>query len=182
MKTFIIIISLLLFNIEGKSQKISTYSIWSALYPNNQKFDSKNRLIRKIIREGYDIEFRTEIEKIFYYKVGHTKKAIVILYSYRYDTANDVIDFCHLCFPEFEMAYFSCINKNWVKNKFIQNWEGSTGSWGKGAALEMKDYNNVKCLVLKSRDGYQGVFYEFTTYYNIETLKLIKSLNKEYSP
>jgi hypothetical protein len=178
MKKIILIIAILTFSIEGYSQKIETYNVWSELYPSNQNYDNENRLIRKVNRDGANIEFRTKIEKTFYYNVGNLKKALVILYSYRYDEANNENESCHACFPEFEIAYFSLSNGNWVKNKFIQNWKESTGSWGNGAELEIKDYNKVKCLVIKSSYGNQGEFYDYTDYYNIETLKKIKSLKK----
>lgn len=178
MKKIAIIAAFLIVYLEGEAQEIAANYVWSELYPRNQNHDTEGRLIREVNRNGENVEFRTQIEKTFYYNLGNVKKAIVILFSYRFDELNNEIESCHACYPDFEIAYFTFSNGIWVKNKFIQNWKESTGSWGTGAKLEMKDYNGVKCLVIKSSYGNQGEFYDIVDYYNIDTLEQIKSIEK----
>jgi hypothetical protein len=160
----------------GQTQKISNNVVWSALYPGNSNFDNGNKLIRKVKRSGAEMEFRTELVKIFYYKVGQQQKALVILFSYDF-TSGEAED-CHICHPEMEMATFQFSNNNWSKTKFVQNWKEATGSWGAGPELEVKKLNAVNCLVLTSSYGNNGDFNDYIDYYNIETLKKVKSIKK----
>jgi hypothetical protein len=168
-------ISLLLFSAfvgQGQSKKIDNSTVWYSLYPSNNNFDNDNRLIRKVNRDGAELEFRTEIGKIFYYKIGTQQKASVILFSYDY-TSGEKSD-CHACSPEFEVANFILTNNTWTKQKFVQNWKESTGSWGEPADLKLKVHNKINCLELSLSYGNQGNFETTTTYYNIETLKKVK--------
>ena len=175
MKKFLILILTLLPGLVGQSQikKVESHTLWYALYPSNRNFDNENRLIRKVNRDGADLEFRTKIANTFYYETGTQEKAVAILYSYEFDTE---ISSCNLCHPEFEIAYFTLINNSWTKQKFIQNWKESSGSWGEGAELQFKIFNKVNCLVLKSSSGNRGEFHVYIDYYNIETLKKVKSI------
>ena len=125
----------------SQGQMISNSIIWSALYPNNSNFDSENKLIRKVNRDGTEMEFRTELTKTFYYSVGQKQKAVVILFSYDF-TSGEAED-CHICHPEIEIATFEYSNGNWTKTKFVQNWKESTGSWGAGPELQVKKLNLV---------------------------------------
>lgn len=180
MKQILVLTLTLLMSFAGHSQikKIDNQTVWYALYPSNRNFDKENRLIRKVNRDGAELEFRTKIANTFYYKTGTQEKALVILYSYEFEKENEEILSCHACHPEFEIAYFSLVNNIWSKQKFIQNWKESTGSWGEGAELKFQNYNKVNCLILNSSYGNNGVFHDYIDYYNIDTLKKIKSIVK----
>lgn len=179
----VIIISLLLFSIfivQGQTNKISKSIVWATLYPNNSNFDSENKLIRKVKKDGAEKEFRTEMAKIFYYKIGTVDKAAVILFSYEFELGDKGPEaiVCHVCYPEMEIATFILSGQEWTKQKFVQNWKGATGSWGEGPKLQFKKLNAVNCLVMASSYGNQGEFHDYTDYYNIETLKKVKSIIK----
>ena len=72
MKKFLILILTLLTGLVGQSQikKVESHTLWYALYPSNRNFDNENRLIRKVNRDGADLEFRTKIANTFYYETG----------------------------------------------------------------------------------------------------------------
>ncbi len=180
MQRILILTYTLLMSLVGQAQikKLESHTLWYALYPSNRNFDNENRLIRKVNRDGAELEFRTKIANTFYYKTGTQEKAIVVLYSYEFLTEIEEISSCHACHPEFEIAYFTLLNNSWTKQKFIQNWKESTGSWGEGSELQFKIFNKVNCLVLISSYGNQGEFHDYIDYYNIETLKKIKSIVK----
>ncbi len=148
------------------------------LYPINKNFDSQKRLIRKVNRNGESIEFKTKIEKIFYYTNGKLNKAKVILFSYEYDSETKSVASCHGCSPEFEISTFLYTNKGWIKQNFIENWDGATGSWGEGAEVKLGTLNKKKCLVIYFGFTNQGVTQSITDYYDIETLIKLKSISK----
>jgi outer membrane protein OmpA-like peptidoglycan-associated protein len=151
--------------------------VWKSLYPGNTNFNNEKKLVRKIQRDGYDVELRTEIGKTFYYKINDQQKAIVILFSYSYtDGVNK--DDCHACRPEFEVATFSNIFGNWMTQRFVENWSEASGSWGKADEVTFEKYNNVNCIKISGSYGNQGTFISYTNYYDIETLKKIKSIEK----
>lgn len=123
---------------------------------------------------------RTAIAKKFYYKAGTIEKVAVILLSYEFemrDNGPEAVS-CHVCYPQMEIATFLFAGQEWTKQKFIQNWKGATGSWGEGPELQLKKLGAVYCLVLKSSYGNQGEFHDYIDYYNIETLKKVKSIKK----
>lgn len=178
MKYIILLLCISTTCLVGKSQtqKISNAIIWSSLYPSNSNFDNENKLIRKVNRDGANMEFRTELAKTFYYTIGQQQKASVILFSYNYTSGE--AESCHSCHPEMEIATFEYSNGNWTKTKFVQNWKESTGSWGAGPELQLKKINTVNCLVMTSSYGNNGEFHDYIGYYNIETLKKNKSVIK----
>ena len=157
--------------------RIQQLDVWKSLYPNNTNFDNEKKLIRKVKRDGYDVELRTEIGKSFYYNINGQRKVIVILFSYSYsDGVNR--DECHVCRPEFDIAHFSDLSGNWAKQSFIENWSDATGSWGNADDIYFETYNNILCLKISGTYGNHGTFISYTNYYDIETLKKIKSIEK----
>ena len=178
MRHYILLFCLLTSFVVGHSQtqKINNAIVWSALYPSNSNFDNENRLIRKVNRDGAEKEFRKELAKIFYYTVGQQQKVAIILFSYNFTSGE--AEECHACHPEMEIATFEYSNGNWSKTKFVQNWKESTGSWGAGPELQFKKLNAVNCVVMTSSYGNNGDFHDYIDYYNIETLKKIKSIQK----
>ena len=79
-----------------------------------------------------------------------------------------------------EIATFEFLNGGWIKKKFIQNWEASTGSWGDGAEIVFEKLNNIDCILLRWTYGNGGIYDEYSTYYNAETLKEVKSIVKKF--
>jgi hypothetical protein len=133
-------------------------------------------LIREVNRDEGEMEFRTVLKKIFYYKAGQQQKAAVVLFSY--DFTSGEAKFCHPCYPEMEIATFNLTGQTWTKQKFVLNWKDATGSWGEGPELQFKILNGINGLVTKFSYGNQGEFHDYTDYYNIETLKKVKSITK----
>ncbi|MEI7979707.1 MAG: SHOCT domain-containing protein [Bacteroidota bacterium] len=160
-------------NLKAENVKLDSNIIWSTLYPGNINFDEDNRLIRKIIRDGVEYEFRTRLVYTFYYSKKQIPKAVAILYSY--DFTNGSKADCHACHPEMEIATFEFSNGEWIKKKFIQNWEGSTGYWGDGAEIVFEKFNNIDCILVRSTYSNGGKSEDYITYYNAESLKVVKS-------
>lgn len=169
-------------NINAQTNKLSEKFIWNTLYPDKvdkKYFDSENRLIKKITNGTEQQEFRVQISNIFYYNVGTQQKAIVILFAYEIDdNSGDVVN-CHACYPEFEIATFALTDNQWTKQRFVQSWEGARGAWGEGAEVSLETYKKKKCLVLKHSYGNHGEFYDYIDYYDVETLKKIRTKTKK---
>jgi hypothetical protein len=135
-------------------------------------------LIRKVTEDGEDKEYRTELSNIFYYKNGNSEKATVILFSYDFSSGSNAD--CHHCFPKMEIATFAFVNKNWVKIKFIEGWTEAQGDFGEAPKVKFQNYNNINCLVTIWNHSANGNGdYLITSYYNIETLKEIKTISKK---
>lgn len=176
---FIFLLSVLYFsNCQGQSKKIDTSTIWTTLYPDNNNFDDKKRLLTKVDDDEGKYEYRTEVGKIFYYKVGTQQKALVILFTY--DFSHGFKLNCHPCHPFFEMAYFVYSNGEWKKQKFIQDWTGSTGSWGEPAEIKYTVFNKTKCIVTRLGYTNQGNGETTIVYYNMETLKEVKVITMPF--
>lgn len=156
-----------------KSNVLSSFAILKSLYHSNQNFDEENQLVREVVRDKEHLIFRTRLGKIFYYENAGNRRATAILFSYRY--TNGIKDWCHQCYPEFDVANFEFVNGNWLVRKFIQNWDGGTGTWGEPADISNKTHHNRNCICIYwSYSGGGGGFEDGTNYYDIESLKLVK--------
>ena len=159
------------------SRQNQKFDIWKTLYPNSIKFDNEKRLIRYVARDGNNVELRTKKGTPFYYKLKGQQMMTIILFSYTYE--NGYLSDCHVCRPEFDVATFSNTNGIWTKQCFIENWSGGSGSWGNEDEVTFETYNNIDCIKISGSYGNQGTFTSYTHYYDIETLKKIKSIEKE---
>lgn len=155
------------------TSKIFSSTIWSSLYPNYLNFDTDSQLNRTIIRVGEEFHFKTIIGKYFYYVSNGINKVTVILFSYDY-TDGEKAD-CHACHPEMEIATFKFTGEKWIKEKFIQNWKESSGAWGEPPEIEFKAIDDTNCLITKFNYSARGNSNTIITYYNLETLKKIRS-------
>ena len=159
------------FSSSAQSSNLSNSEISRLLYDNyySKSFDTEGRLINE--RNGNN-EFRTAIGEKFYYKIGNTRKAIVVLFSYDYSSGEKKD--CHGCYPDFDLATFSYSNEKWKKTRFIKSWEGASGTNGEPASISVKYFKNTLCLVVSFEYFHRGEFETFTNYYNIETLEEVK--------
>jgi len=161
------------------AQRLEKAEVWPLLYPENKNFDASDRLIRKVNRDGETIKLRSEIQKLFYYSSGGTRKALVVFFSYRFNEDTGENEDCNLCAPEFDLAYLSYQNNTWTKTKFIKNWKGSNGSKGEGGSVELETYKNKLCLVVSASFFARGTFSSVTSYYEIENLTLVETIESE---
>jgi hypothetical protein len=187
---------LLLFSLSawlpGTSQTLSDDFIWNALYPGNRNFisvstwnlsgDSEGKFLKRRSKNGgKELELHTRIEKIFFFEKAGVRKALVVLFSFEFDERTGLYVDCNGCSAEYEMAHFSIKNGTWILEKFIQNWPYSSGVMGGGSELDMKVYNKTNCLVVTTGYLMRGEYSEVISFYEIETLKLIKMIEKEYN-
>lgn len=168
-------LNLLCFN---QVEKLKFNRIFGELYPNNRNFESKDKLVRKVSRDGAELTFKTEIGKIFYYSKGGLQKALVILYSFDYSDGQ--ISECHACFPEIELATFAYTANSWKKIKFVENWSESTGTWGQPPTISLKKYKGTLCFEMVSSYSQGGEGESFITYYDIETFKKLKEISEYF--
>lgn len=151
--------------------------IWASLYPNNKSFDAEKRLIRQVQKSGKTVEYRTKIAKILYYTAEKQSKAKVILFSYAVNKDKKIAN-GHVDAPTFEIATFVNKNNAWAKQNFTENWSGAAGAYGEGALVELGSLNNKKCLVVSTAYTGQGITETYSNYYDLETLKKLKSVKK----
>ncbi|MCO5230677.1 MAG: DUF4852 domain-containing protein [Chitinophagales bacterium] len=162
----------------GGSPRLDNNAVWGLLYPYNNTFDSNKRLVRKVKKGNEYNHYRTEIGKTFFYSAGSQQKAVVILFSHSSDSGGDIFE-CHACHPEFDVATFIYSNGIWIKQRFIENWSGGSGSWGSPDKITLEYYNNKNCLKVSGSYGNHGRSVEYMSYYDIETLDKIASFEKE---
>ena len=173
---FLGILFLCALHIEGYNQtvKLVNSAIYSALYPNNKEFDNKNRVIRKIKRDNENLEFRTEVEKTFYFTKGSAQKAIVVLFSHNYTDGKEE-EILPNNGPEIEIATFNFDNVKWNKIKFVQNFYNQEyGQWGVGPKLSFVKYKLINCLRVSLSGSSHNEEWTETKYYDAETLKEVK--------
>ena len=159
------------------ANKISAGTVWNVLYPGKTNFDNEKRLIRKITENGIIKEYRTALSNTFYYKTGGIEKAIIVLFSYDFSSGEKAD--CHICFPKMEIATFALKGEKWTKVKFVEGWTEAQGSFGEGPTVQFQKYNNINCLATTLKVFMNGRGeYLVASYYDIETLKNIKTVSK----
>jgi hypothetical protein len=166
----------------GKAQKFSlqTNTIWNALYPRENDFDNYYQLIRKVSEDGRPKEYRTAIQNTFYYKSGNIDKAAVILFSYEYVNGQKLDG--HASTPKIDVVTFVISNSNWVKRKIVEDWKIPQPGFGEGPKFHFKKLNNINCIFSTFDAFYNGKGnYSVTEYYNVETLKKVKSTSTKIS-
>lgn len=150
---------------EKNEYKLTNQFIWETLYPGNQKFDYNRELIKKIDDES---ETRTILGNIFYYRKDNLNKAAVIFFTNTWTSGKK--EDCHACVTQIGIAIFvESPSNNWVKTKFVENWDIPQEGYGTEPRFQLKQHNNMSCLYIKI-DGVQSYQY----YYDIESLKQVK--------
>ena len=83
-------------------------------------------------------------------------------------------------FSEMDIATFAFTGDNWTKQNFVQNSKEASLTYGNEPKAQFTKYNNINCLVMTfiTDFGRSGRSIE-VSYYNIETLKKVKSNYKE---
>ncbi len=131
-------------------------------------------------RDIGDKTYEEVIEKKIYYKVVQIQKVKVMLFLY--DITDGSRSSCHACTPRIDVATFTLVSGNWKLKKLKENWEIPQPGFGEGPKFQFKKFNNVECLQTSFDAFYNGRGdYKVTEYYNIETLKLVKSISKKIS-
>jgi hypothetical protein len=163
--------------VNAQDNQLDHNTIWEELYPGVTDFDEEDRLITYGSIDGVRSEVRIKIGHIFNYTSNGKKRAVVILFSSPHDESGE--HNCHLCHPDFTIAYFRLSNGVWENTSIRKKWSAAAGSWGNPAKVSMKKHNDKLCLVVSdSVSGNEG-FYSETTYYDLITLKEVKKITEK---
>jgi hypothetical protein len=152
--------------------KLNDAAIWKASFPENREFDDEKLLIRNEIKKGDTVEYHTEIAHRFYYLDNQQNKAVAILLSY--DFSYGAKADCHACYPIMSIVAFRLTDNKWVPEKFIHEFEGSSGSWGEGPKVSIKKIKGQNYLAIESGYGNQGQFSTTSDYYRLDTFKKVR--------
>lgn len=164
----------------SQTLRLDTNEILNIVYPKTGDIKASGELYWSKNENGDIREYRTSVQNIFYYKIGKVEKATAVITSYDY--TNGVKESCHGCTPILDVIVFKLKNSKWVKVKIKKGWDIPQPGFGEGAVFQLKKLNKINCLYSFFNTSYNGRGeYEVTTYYNIETLKEVKSISKKIS-